>query len=98
MMPMESRSASRGSSSLVHLALVCGALVAGCASKGGPLHRERDPGRDAACREPSRPRAFFYPAENRTDYAPDDPTRDGCALLVADHLFCCPDAPRPTDR
>jgi hypothetical protein len=63
-----------------------------------PKHRERSSQRDADCREPERPRAYFYPAENRTDYGPDDPKKDGCALLVADHLFCCPDATRVTDR
>ena len=37
-------------------------------------------------REPHRrsvlqtPRKFFYPAENRVDYGPDDPKKDGCAL------------------
>ena len=76
--------------------LVC---AAGCSRKpAGPLHRERDPSRDRECKQPERPRAFFYPAENRTDYKPDDPHQDRCELLVADHLFCCPDAPRATDR
>jgi hypothetical protein len=65
---------------------------------GAPKHRERAAQRDADCKEPERPRAYFYPAENRTDYGPDDPKKDGCALLVADHLFCCPDAARATDR
>lgn len=71
------------------------------ACEGGqskPLHRERSPPRDAACSNPGRPRAYFYPAENRTDYGPDDPAADGCMIIVPDHLFCCPDAPRPTDR
>jgi hypothetical protein len=63
-----------------------------------PLHRERFRPRDADCQEPARPRAFLYPAENRTDYGPDDPKADGCALDVPDHLFCCPDVARPTDR
>jgi len=72
---------------------------AGCGRTGGaPLHREHDPGRDRECKDPTRPRAFFYPAENRTDYQPDHPDRDGCELLVADHLFCCPDVKRATDR
>ena len=31
-----------------------------------------------------------YPDKNRTDYGPDDPKKDGCVLLVPDHLFCCP--------
>jgi hypothetical protein len=82
--------------------LLCATVVVGapaCSRKPeGPRHRERDPSRDRECKTPARPRAFFYPAENRTDYKPDDPSKDGCELLVADHLFCCPDAPRPTDR
>lgn len=95
---MDYRCTSRVTSSPLHVVLACAAVVAGCGGKGGPLHRERDPGRDAACKETARPHAFFYPAEDRTDYAPDDPVRDGCALLVADHLFCCPDVGRSTDR
>lgn len=80
-------------------ALLCSASLAACKPlPDGPRHRERDAGRDRECRDPARPRAYFYPAENRTDYGPDDPKKDGCALLVADHLFCCPDAPRSTDR
>jgi hypothetical protein len=89
-------------STLVAVAILSGTLCAGAAgcSKGerAPKHRERSAQRDADCREPERPRAYFYPAENRTDYGPDDPKKDGCALLVADHLFCCPDAVRATDR
>jgi hypothetical protein len=75
------------------------ALCVGCA-KGPPqkLHRERAQIRDADCREPARPHAFLYPAENRTDYGPDDPKADGCVLDVPDHLFCCPAAERPTHR
>ena len=61
-------------------------------------HRERDASRDGGCVESGKPHAYFYAAENRTDYRPDDPFRDGCTLLVADHLFCCPDAKKPTDR
>lgn len=80
------------------VAAVALALIGGCKTKVGEEHREAAPSRDGECREPSRPRAFFYPAANRTDYGPDDPKRDGCALLVADHLFCCPAAHRPTDR
>ncbi|MEP7121686.1 MAG: hypothetical protein ABJE95_12275 [Byssovorax sp.] len=74
-------------------------LVVAC-HKGasGPRHRERAQVQDVNCREPLQPRAYFYPAENRIDYGPDDPKKDGCALLVPDHLFCCPDAPRATDR
>lgn len=83
---------------LLVLAGAC-ALVAACAkSPPRPLHRERNAVRDGDCREPARPRAFLYPAENRTDYGPDDPKADGCVLIVPDHLFCCPDAARPTDR
>ncbi|WP_437732778.1 hypothetical protein [Sorangium sp. So ce1335] len=72
--------------------LAAGAALAAC-SRGtsGPKHREAAPERDGACTDPAKPRAYFYPAENRTDYAPDDPWKDGCALLVPDHLFCCPD-------
>jgi len=74
-------------------------LVVGCAkTKTGPRHREREPGRDTECKDGARPRAFFYPAENRIDYKPDDPHKDGCELLVPDHLFCCPDVHRPDDR
>lgn len=78
---------------------VAAALSPGCA-KGPPkaLHRERFVSRDAECRAPSLPHAFMYPAANRTEYGPDDPRADGCVLLVPDHLFCCPDAARPTDR
>lgn len=77
----------------------CAASLAGCKASGSePRHRERSAARDRECRDPARPRAYFYPAENRTDYGPDDPRKDGCELLVADHLFCCPDAPRSTDR
>lgn len=59
----------------------------------GPQPRKRSPDRDEQCREPARPHAYFYAAENRTDYAPDDPFEDGCAMLVPDHVFCCPEAP-----
>jgi hypothetical protein len=83
----------------VTLLAVAGLCAAGC--RGGPdapRHRERDPTRDTGCREAGKPSAYFYPAENRTDYKPDDPFADGCMMLVADHLFCCPKAPRATDR
>jgi hypothetical protein len=75
------------------------AFSAGCA-KGppAPRHRERVTTRDADCREPARPSAYMYPAENRTDYGPDDPKADGCVISVPDHLFCCPPATRATDR
>lgn len=74
------------------------AFVAWACGPTGPRHRERSAARDSECRDTSKPRAYFYPAENRTDYGPDDPQKDRCELLVADHLFCCPDAPRSTDR
>lgn len=81
------------------LIVLAGMLAAGCdGGPSAPRHRERDATRDVSCTEPGKPSAYFYPAENRTDYKPDDPFADGCALLVADHLFCCPNAPRPTDR
>jgi hypothetical protein len=82
------------------LALVAvAALFVGCAKgPAKPVHRERFAARDGDCREPARPRAFMYPAENRTDYGPDDPKADGCVIDVPDHLFCCPAASRPTDR
>ena len=81
--------------------LLAASFLVGCrkgASSSGPLHRERALPQDASCVDPTRPRAFFYPASNRTDYGPDDPKQDGCALLVSDHLFCCPDVKRATDR
>ena len=79
------------------LVVACSAAV-GC-SKGPPkpAHRERFAPKDGNCREPERPHAFLYPAEGRV-YAPDDPKADGCVVAVPDHLFCCPDAPRPTDQ
>lgn len=79
--------------------LMASALVAACHGKpAGPLHRERFTARDADCRDPARPHAFMYPAQNRTDYGPDDPRADGCEIDVPDHLFCCPAAKRATDR
>jgi hypothetical protein len=81
------------------VALYLGCVVLGCArGPRQPQHRERFAARDADCRDPARPRAFMYPAENRTDYGPDDPRTDGCVLDVPDHLFCCPEVTRPTDR
>lgn len=82
------------------MALLFASLFSSGCSKGAskPLHRERDATRDKECRAPERPQAYFYPAENRTDYKPDDPHKDKCEVLVLDHLFCCPNAPRPTDR
>lgn len=74
-------------------------VTMGCpGGKKGPAHRDRAEDRDAQCGDPSRPSAYFYPAQNRTDYAPDHPDKDGCKVLVPDHLFCCPNAPRATDR
>lgn len=78
-------------------ALFLSLALGGC-SRSGPRHRGRDASRDRECVDPARPHAYFYPAENRTDYKPDDPHRDGCALLVADHLFCCPDRPPDAGR
>lgn len=92
------RHAATWRSIVVGAALALGAGAVAACREPGPRHREHDAGRDPQCTEPARPRAFFYPAENRTDYAPDHPDRDGCALLVADHLFCCPDVRRATDR
>ncbi|HTJ83512.1 MAG TPA: hypothetical protein VL400_17450, partial [Polyangiaceae bacterium] len=55
------------------------AVLAGCKGGGAtPHHRERAVDRDSECRDAAKPAAFFYPAENRTDYKPDDPYRDGC--------------------
>ncbi len=74
-------------------------LPLGCRDgKKTPQHRERAASRDGGCIDPNKPSAFFYPAENRTDYKPDDPFKDRCSMLVPDHLFCCPPLPRATDR
>lgn len=74
------------------IVLVAGAALVACSrDTGAPKGREAAPERDGACADPEKPRAYFYPAENRTDYAPDDPWKDGCAMLVPDHLFCCPE-------
>jgi hypothetical protein len=76
------------------VALTLGAALAACSKSGPPKpqHREPAPDRDTSCADPERPKAYFYPAENRTDYKPDDPWKDRCVLLVPDHLFCCPAA------
>ena len=71
--------------------------AAGCGKADRPRGREPDPTRDRECRDPARPKAYFYPAEDRTHYAPDDPRKDGCELLVPDHLFCCPHPGKPTE-
>jgi len=86
------RAALLAATALVAMAGACGKSVT------TPSHRERDTSRDGGCSDPGKPHAYFYAAEDRTHYTPDDPFKDGCALLVADHLFCCPAAPRPTDR
>jgi hypothetical protein len=70
--------------------LVALLALTGCRPTDTVQHRERAPDRDKGCVEPGLPFAYFYPAKNRTDYGPDDPKKDGCALLVPDHLFCCP--------
>lgn len=74
-------------------------VMVGCQRGKQPLqHRDRAEQRDEQCVDPALPNAFFYPAKNRTDYAPDHPDRDGCKVLVPDHLFCCPDVARSTDQ
>lgn len=73
------------------LAVALGLSLLGCAKgETKPQHREASPERDKECKDPALPKAYFYPAENRTEYKPDDPFKDGCVLLVPDHLFCCP--------
>jgi hypothetical protein len=91
---------SRAAAAAIVVGLVFGLTSAACNKKGDPKpqHRERSPTRDVDCKDGERPRAFFYPAENRTDYGPDDPKADGCVIIVPDHLFCCPDVKRPSDR
>lgn len=90
--PRRSSPWARGPAVALFALLVAGAALAAC-SRGasGPKGREAAPERDSACADPAKARAYFYPAENRTDYAPDDPWKDGCAMLVPDHLFCCPE-------
>jgi hypothetical protein len=83
---------------LVVIATLAACVGCGKGGKAAPHHRERAAPQDASCFDSARPRAFFYPAANRTDYGPDDPKQDGCTLLVPDHLFCCPDVKRSTDR
>ncbi|WP_437527309.1 hypothetical protein WME79_42575 [Sorangium sp. So ce726] len=83
--------ARRPLAALLMLLLACAALAACSRVTSAPKGREAAPERDSACADPAKPRAYFYPAENRTDYAPDDPWKDGCAMLVPDHLFCCPE-------
>lgn len=82
--------AARGPAGTLLALVAAGALLAVCSKDGGgPRRREAAPERDGACTDPERPRAYFYPAQNR-HYEPDDPWKDGCAMLVPDHLFCCP--------
>ena len=73
-------------------AFALAALLVACAKGGAtkPKQREPSPERDRSCVDPARPKAYFYPAENRTDYGPENPFKDGCEVLVPDHLFCCP--------
>jgi hypothetical protein len=66
-------------------------LGVACAD-AGPKRRRASPTHDAQCREPARSKAFFYPSADGKTFAPDDPHADGCALLVPDYLFCCPEA------
>ena len=83
------------------IAWLLAASIMGAGCSGGvakPNHRERAAIRDTACSHPKLPAAYFYPADNRTNYKPDHPDRDGCTIIVPDHLFCCPNAPRSSDR
>lgn len=64
-------------------------LVMACAN-AGPKRRKPSPTHEAQCKDPARPKAFFYPSEDGRNFSPDDPHADGCALLVPDFLFCCP--------
>lgn len=81
---------TRTAAAAVVVAVMIAAAGCGKGGKGPPPGRDAAPTRDRECRDPARPKAYFYPAEDRTHYAPDDPWKDGCALLVPDHLFCCP--------
>ncbi|WP_437670270.1 hypothetical protein [Sorangium sp. So ce131] len=91
------RRPARAAAAALSALLVVGVALAGCkkGGAGGPRGKEAAPERDRACADPARPKAYFYPAPNRTDYWPDDPWKDGCAMLVPDHLFCCPAAGAP---
>lgn len=82
------------------LALTTALALSACrgGADAGPKHRERSADRDRACADPARPQAYFYPAKDRTHYEPDDPWKDGCALLVPDHLFCCPNREPPHNQ
>ena len=72
-------------------------LAGGCVSDDKPQRRARSSSHDASCKDAARPQAFMYPATNR-EFGLDNPKTDGCELAVPDHLFCCPVAPKPTDR
>jgi hypothetical protein len=80
---------ARATTVAIVLAICAGTMACG---KGPPRGREAAPGRDVECRDSARPKAYFYPAGDRTRYGPDDPQKDGCEILVPDHLFCCPRA------
>lgn len=47
--------------------------------------------------EPARPKAYMYPAENRTSYGPDDPEGRRLPDCRPGLPLCCPDVPRATD-
>lgn len=87
-MPSTSRRCVRG------IALAAALLLAAC-GKGAtaPEGREAAPQRDRDCKDPARPKAYFHRAEDGRRYAPEDPRKDGCELLVPEHLFCCPQPP-----
>lgn len=73
------------------LALAAAGLGAGCGKGSAPAKgRDAAPQRDGQCQVPARPKAFFYPKNGAGQYSPDDPLKDGCEVLVPDHLFCCP--------
>ena len=93
-MRLDTRSQRRRTSLSGLLLLASLSLLSCSRSKASPAGREASPARDGECGDPARPKAFFYPAENRTHYTPDDPFKDGCVLLVPDHLFCCPETSR----
>ena len=83
-------------SHLVPLGLALSLSLVACdTGPKAPQHRQASPERDGECRDAALPKAYFYAAENRTDYRPDNPFHDGCELLVPDHLFCCPSAALP---
>jgi hypothetical protein len=82
---------------LVPVLVACALASAACQRDDRPKHRSRSTMHDRDCSDPDKSRGYMYPATNRV-YGPDDPKADGCSLLVPDHVFCCPDAPRPTDR